>query len=108
VPFSRHTLELYVTSVSEGQPGTSDQILDGARNDNLIWLCLCSDARPDMHGNAAYLPVHDLALAGMQSGADMQPQLPYPVADRLRAPDGARRSVEGREEAVPGGVDLAS
>ena len=54
------------------------------------------------------LSVGHHALAGMQSGADMQPQLPYPVADRLRAPDGARRSVEGREEDVPGGVDLAS
>jgi len=91
VPFSGHALELYVTSVSEGQPGAGDQVLDGARNDNFIRLRLCGHTRPDMHGNAAYLPGHDLALAGMQPGADMQPQLPYPITDRLRAPDGARR-----------------
>jgi hypothetical protein len=108
VPLSGHALELYVTSVSEGQPGTGDQVLDGARNDNFIGLRLRRDTRPDMHGNAAHLPGHDLALAGVQPCADMQPQLPYPATDRLRAPDGARGSVEGREEAVPGGVDLAS
>lgn len=38
MPFSGHTLELYVTSVSEGQPGTGNQVLDGARNDNLVPL----------------------------------------------------------------------
>ena len=100
MPFSGHTFELYVTSVSEGQPGTGDQVLDGARNDNLIRLCLCGDARPDMNGNAADLPAHDLALAGMQSGADMQPQLPYPVADRLRTADG--HSPAGRYSMIAG------
>lgn len=76
MPFSGHALELHVTSVSEGQPGTGDQVLDGARNDNLIRLRLCGDTRPDMHGQAAHLPGHDLALAGMQPGADMQPPAP--------------------------------
>ena len=41
-------------------------------------------------------------------GADFEPELAHPVRDRLSAAHSSDRPVEGGEEAIAGGVDLAS
>ena len=50
----------------------------------------------------------ELALAGVDARTDVDAELPQRVADRERAADGARRTVERGEEPVAGGVDLAA
>jgi hypothetical protein len=56
----------------------------------------------------AIFPPRHLALAAVQPRADLQAQLTDAPDDRGSAPDRARRSVEGGEEAVPRRVDLAA
>jgi hypothetical protein len=59
-----------------------------------------------VHGDAADLRAVELALAGMDAGADLDAELPHGLSGRERAADGARRTVEGGEEAVARRVHL--
>ena len=56
-----------------------------------------------MPRGAAARPFH---LAGVDTGTHLRPKRLHGVADRQPAANRARRSVEDREEAVTGGVDL--
>src|SRR5581483_8469844 len=69
---------------------------------------LRGDTRADVHRDAAYLALDHLALAGVQARPHVDSELVHAVRDRTRAPDPARRPVEGREEAVAGRVELAA
>jgi hypothetical protein len=44
----------------------------------------------------------------MKAGADLHTQGLRGRGDRLSTPDGSSRTIERREEAVTGGLDLAS
>ena len=55
---------------------------------------------------AADVGAHHFDLAGVAAGLDLKAQWLDGLADGLRAPDGPRRSVEGREEAVAHRLDL--
>ena len=66
------------------------------------------DPGADVDGDAADLPVEELALAGVEPGAELDAERLDGLPDRLRAADRARRPVEAREEAVARGVDLAA
>src|SRR5262249_43982075 len=66
------------------------------------------DAGADVNRDAADLRSYDLALARVQSGPDVEPELPHPRADLAGGPDAAGRSVESRKKAVARGVDLAA
>ena len=59
-----------------------------------------------MHGDAPNAAVEELALAGVETGPDLEPERPHGAPDRGRAADRTRRPVEGREEAVAGHVHL--
>ena len=54
----------------------------------------------------AILPSRDLALAGVETGADLDPECRERIADRGGGLDSAGRPVEGGEEPVTGGVEL--
>jgi hypothetical protein len=66
------------------------------------------DARSDVHRDASYLALAQLALAGVQAGADGHPHIGQRFADGARAADRVRGAVEGREETVARRVDLAA
>ena len=67
---------------------------------------LRGDAGADVDGDPADLAVDQLALAGVQAGADLEAELAHRLGDRAGAADRPGRAVEGGEEAVAGGVDL--
>ena len=56
----------------------------------------------------AHLRTHDLGLTEVDPGPDLQAELVDALAHLGRASDPVRRSSEGREEPVPGGVELAT
>jgi hypothetical protein len=58
------------------------------------------------HGDAADPPVDRLALAGVKPRPHLDTQRVDVLDDRLRAPDGPRRTVERGEEPVAGRVHL--
>jgi hypothetical protein len=83
-----------------------DRVLDG--DEHLAGLAHRHDPGPGIDCQASELRPHHLGLAEMDAGADLEPQLPDALARVVRAPDRVRRLVEHREEAVPGGVQLAT
>src|SRR5437867_2572441 len=93
-------------AVLEGEAGAGDEVLDGARDEHLAGPGLRSDPRARVDGDPGDLAVQEFALAGVQAGAHLEPQLADLLDDRLRAADRPRGPVEAREEAVAGGVDL--
>src|SRR5262249_4316775 len=78
------------------------------RHEHLAWSGQRSHAGADDHGDAAELLSDDLALARVQAGPDLEAEVAHRALDRGRAADRADRAVEGREEAVPGRVELAA
>ena len=66
------------------------------------------DAGADVNREAAQLGAHHFALAGVEPRAHVQAEGRDGVADRAGAAHRARRAIEGGEEAVAGGVDLAT
>ena len=64
-PFTGNTLEDELALILEVHAGSSDQVLDGARNDDLARVGLGDDPCADMHSNPADFFSHNFTLAGM-------------------------------------------
>jgi hypothetical protein len=60
-----------------------------------------------VYRDAAGLVSNQLALAGVQARADLQPERAHGVGYRARTAHSARGAVKGGKEAIAGGVDLA-
>src|SRR5262249_39540859 len=95
-----HAFERVLAAVGEVDPGADDEVLDGAGDEHLTRLRERADARADVDREPADVIADRLALAGVQAGAQLEPQSLQLVANRERAADRARRTVERREEAV--------
>src|SRR5439155_1492934 len=64
------------------------------------------DARADVDGQLADLPVDQLAFSRVDPGSNLYARRAYAVDDRLGTADGPCWAVERREEAVTGRVRL--
>src|SRR6266571_203679 len=106
VPVAGDALERVKAAVRELQAGTGHQVLDRVRHQHFAAAGQRGDAGADVDGDATELGPHDLALARVQAGPDVEPELPDRRADLAGGPDAAGRAVEGREKAVARGVDL--
>jgi hypothetical protein len=73
---------------------------------HLRWARCSADPSTYDHRDAADLAINRLDLARMHARTDLDPERLYGLNDRLRASDRPSGPVEGREEAVPGRVDL--
>src|SRR5947209_3964649 len=89
-----------LAGVLEREPAAGDQVLHRLGNKHLRCLGERGDPGPRADGQAGALPFDELALARMDAGPDLDPQLAHPIADLVRAVDGAGGAVEGRVEAV--------
>ena len=94
------------TQVLELDPRARHQVLHRARDEHLARPGLGGHSCADADGDSRELAVVQLTLAGVQARAQVEPELADMGDDRLRTADGARRPVEGREEAVARGVEL--
>src|SRR5581483_1868225 len=101
-----HALQLVHAAVLELDPGAGDEVLHRLRDDDLPGARARCDPRGDVHGDAAQLVAEPLALARMDTGADVDAEDAARVLDRAGAPDGAGGPVERGHEAVAGAVDL--
>src|SRR5689334_22001724 len=108
LPVPGQALERVAPAVVERETGTRHEILDGARHEHLAGRGARGDARADVHGDAAVLVAHHFAFAGVRAGANLEAELAHLLRHRAGAAHGARRAVEGGEEAVARGVDLAA
>src|ERR1019366_5978356 len=94
--------------VGEAQSGTGDQVSDGAGNQHFVRFGSGRDARRDMHRDTADIVADQLALAGMEPGADLQSQRTKFFTYRTGASYRPIRPVERGEHAVARGVHLAA
>src|SRR5215217_8751114 len=94
-------------TILEDEPGSGHQVLDGLRHEHLPWRRSGTHARSDVHGYAADVVPGQLALAGVQSRPQLEPERAHPVAQVGSAADRAARPVESRQEAVAEGLHLA-
>jgi len=94
-PLLGDAFERNVATILELDAGTCHEILDRARHEHFARLSLQRDARADVDGDAANLLLRQLALAGMQTGANLETELSQAFSDRPPALDGARGAVDG-------------
>jgi hypothetical protein len=58
-------------AVLEPQPRPDDEVLDGARREHLAGPCARHHPRADVDGDPGHVVANELALAGVQAGADL-------------------------------------
>jgi hypothetical protein len=95
-------------AVDEADVRASDEILDGAGNQHLTGLGGLNNTRPDMQSDTADLGARHLDLPGMQTSADFDPELVTSSDNIQSATNRASRSIEGDEEPITCGINLAA
>src|SRR4029079_3483892 len=95
-------------TLPEGQPGADDEILDGAGRQHFARRRFGCDAGADVHGDAADVVSHALALARVQSGAHLETERTHGIADGQATAHPPGRAVEQREEAIAGRRDVTA
>src|SRR5262245_58036126 len=108
LPAPRNTLELVLTAICEIDARADHEVLDGLGHQDLSGRCQGSHARSDVDGQPSEVVTADLALTGVEADAQVDPEFPGRLDDRLCAANGASRAVEGCKEAVPAGFDLST
>src|SRR5919108_2971558 len=101
-------LELPDPSVLEPEGGAGDQLPERAGDQDLARTGQGREPGPRVDRHPAEPSAHDLGLADVDTGPDLDPERPNALNDRRCTANGLGRTVEGGEEAVAGGVDLPS
>src|SRR5205823_10196919 len=107
LPFS-DALQLVEAAVLEYELRACDEILHGAGDQHLARFCLLRHPGSDRNGDSARLRPHQLALAGVETGTDLEPDRLHVLDQRASTLDRAARAIECGEEAVPRSVDLVA
>src|SRR5262245_29976012 len=107
-PFAGDPLKNVSSTLTKPEPGTSNQVLDGARGAHFVGACVRQDSRGCVNGNAANISADELYLAGVQSTPDLQAKSLDFAARRKRAIYGTRRTIESGQVAVTRAFDGAS
>jgi hypothetical protein len=92
----------------EVQSGACDKVGDGSGNEDFSGLGEGCDPSARVHRDAADSLSHDFYLAGVDSDPHLEACRPRLTAQLKPAAHGASWTVEGREKAVSGHVDLAT
>ena len=96
------TLELLLTGFGEGETRPGDEVLHSARHHGLVRAGQARDTGGDVDSDAGDVVLADLDLAGVEAGANGEVELLHRRLERDRAGHRATRTVEGREDAIPG------
>jgi len=102
LPLPGYALEHVGAPLLEGDARAVDEVLHGARHEDLACLRQCGNPGANVHGNATDVLTTDLTLSGVQTTSHIDTQTLHPLRDRGRTPKGARRTVERREKTVAG------
>ena len=108
MPTVGDALQLVLALIFEDEAAACGEVLDGGRDEYVPWACQRADPRSDMHRQATNAIFDELDLARMAAGADLDAERADRGADRLRASYGARRTVEGGEEAIARRIDVVT
>src|SRR5262249_1951273 len=108
VPLAGDAFERVGAVFGKPQARAGDEVLHGARHQDLASLGERGDPGPDVHGDAAELLAHNLALAGVYSGPHFEPETPDSARDGRGRANTAGWAIERGQKAVAGGVDLAT
>jgi hypothetical protein len=84
--------------------GASDQFSHGAGNEQFRRSRQRHHPSTDVHGDPSQLPLHNLALACVKAGANVNAKRLHRSRDRGRAAERERRFVKYRSKAVAGRV----
>src|SRR5688500_4729741 len=94
LPASGNVLQFVRAAILEPDARPGDEVLDGARDEDLPRLRGGGDPRAGMHGDAMCLAAGELDLAGVQPGADLESERAHGIANLAGAADGTGRPVE--------------
>ena len=107
-PLARYSGERLAPAVLEADVRADDKVAHGPGHEHLGGLGQVGDAGADVDRDAGEVIAGELALAGVQPGADVELERAGGVHGGERAADRARRPVERGEHAVAGAADRAT
>src|SRR5262245_25229810 len=99
-PAIGHALQLVLADVLECQSAPGDEVLDCLRYKDFGGAGQTAHPGSDVDGDASDLAVDDIALAGVDSRADLDPKWPYRIDDCPGAADRPGWTVERSEEPI--------
>src|SRR5688572_15660093 len=108
VPVARNALERMDAAIPELEARPRHQVFDRVGHQDLAALRQSGHARANVDGDPTQLGANHFALAGVDTGTNVEAKPSDALGHGARSADRTRRTVEGRQEAVTGGVDLAS
>src|SRR5436190_22640781 len=100
LPLARHALQRMHAAVGERDSRAGDEVRDGPRDEHLPRPGDRSHARADVDRDAPEVVAYQLALAGMEPGPHLDPEVAHRIAGRAGAADRARGAVDGGQEPV--------
>jgi hypothetical protein len=100
-------LSMCVPRSSKEIPEPPDEILDGARDEDLAGAGRGGDACAGVNRDSGGPVADDFAFARVEAHPDLELEVAQAVANRVGAANGARRTIEGGEKPVAGRVYLA-
>src|SRR5262249_46476606 len=104
-PPPSYAFESVRSAISKSKPRSGHEIPDGAGDQDFAGAGTRRYTRPDVYSDPGNLLSRNLALAGVQAGANCQSQHCRRVPNGTRAPYRACRPIETGEHSVASGVD---
>ena len=101
-----HAAQRVHPAVVEREPRADHEVLDRARREHLAGARFAHHAGADVDRDPGDVAAHELALAGVQPGADVKAEPTGLIDDFGGAAHAAGRPVERREKAVADRLDL--
>src|SRR5262249_26519528 len=99
-PLAGDAAQLMRAAIGEAQTRARDEIFDRTGHEHFTRTRARGDARADVHCDAAEIVADGFALAGVETGANLETERTDRVANRGRATNRACRTIERREESV--------
>jgi hypothetical protein len=100
LPLSRHALQLVPAPFFEHEPGSDDEILDRARDEDLARASQGGHPSPDVHSHSCNRVSDELALAGVHTYSELDAELTDGSNDTERTSDRSSRPIEDREKST--------
>ena len=94
-------------AIHEPQFGSRDHVSNGGRDEDLARSRQASQASANVNRNAAKPAILEFALAGVETGPNLEAEFDDLVVERARERHRVGRDIERRQEPIARGIDLA-